>query len=96
MTSSGDDVPDMRPAPLLDDATIDAILDGDHASPGIEHLTAFAAGVLAVAEDAPPAPSPELAAFLAHGGPTLTVERGHVPASLPAPGTGRSSPGPRA
>ena len=78
MTSSGDDVPDMPPAPLLDDATIDAILDGGHASPGTEPLTAFAAGVLALAEDPPPPPSPELAAFLAHGGPTLTVERATV------------------
>ena len=84
MTSSGDDVRDMPPTPLLDDSTIDAILDGDHAPPGIEHLTAFAAGVLAVTDDMPPRPSPELAAFLARGGPTLTVERASVVTPAPA------------
>ena len=77
MTGTGDDVPEMPAAPLLDEVTIDAIVDGD-APQGVCHLAAFAAGVLAVGDEPPPQPSPELAAFLAHGGPTLAVERATV------------------
>ncbi len=78
MTGTGDDVPEMPAAQLLDEATIDAILDGDHTPHGVRRLAAFAAGVVAVGEDPPPRLSPELAAFLAQGGPTMAVDRATV------------------
>ncbi len=78
MTGTGDHGPEMPAAPLLDEVTIDAILHGDDAPHGVRNLAAFAAGVMAVGEEPPPQPSPQLAAFLAHGGPTLAVERATV------------------
>jgi hypothetical protein len=57
----------MPSAPLLDDATVDAILDGDCVPCGVDHLASFAAGVRALGVRPPPRPSPELAALLAHG-----------------------------
>ena len=78
MTGTGDHDPEMPAAPLLDEVTIDAILHGDDAPHGVRNLAAFAAGVMAVGEEPPPQPSPQLAAFLAHGAPTLAVERATV------------------
>ncbi len=67
MSDPGDHVAEMPPVPLLDDTTIDAIVDGDRVPDGLDHLAAFATGVRAVADRPPPAPSPELAALLTHG-----------------------------
>jgi hypothetical protein len=65
----------MPSAPILDDATIDAILDGDGVPPGVDHLATFAAGVRALGERPPPRPSPELAALLTQGIPAAPPGR---------------------
>ena len=96
MTCSGDHVPEMPHAPLLDDATIDAILDGVTVPPGLEHLAAFAAGVMAVGRGPAAATLARAGRFLAHGGPPPHRGAGHC-RRLPArAGTGRSSPRPQA
>jgi hypothetical protein len=57
----------MTPAPLLDDLTIDALVDGSPAPRGLDQLGAFAAVVRSVGDRPPPRPSPELAALLTRG-----------------------------
>jgi hypothetical protein len=69
VSTAGDDVPEMTSVPLLDDATMDAILDGDRVPHGLDHLAAFAAGVRAVGDRPASPPSPQLAALLTHGAP---------------------------
>jgi hypothetical protein len=75
VSSPGDHVREMPSAPLLDDATIDAILGGDRVPPGVDHLATVAAGVRALGERPPPRPSPELAALLTHGMPVAPPGR---------------------
>ena len=82
LSDPNDHVPEMPAVPLLDDATVDAILVGDRGPRGVDHLAAFAADVRATAERPPPRPSPELAALLAHG--------------IPAPPPGRATRSPAA
>jgi hypothetical protein len=77
VSDPSDRVPEMPAVPLLDDATVDAILVGDRGPRGVDHLAAFAADVRATAERPPPRPSPALAALLAHG--------------IPAPSPGRAT-----
>lgn len=67
MSDPGDHVPEMTPAPLLDDLTIDALVDGSPAPRGLDQLGAFAAVVRSVGDRPPPRPSPELAALLTRG-----------------------------
>jgi hypothetical protein len=67
MSGPGDHVREMPPATILDDATIDALLDGDAVPHGLDHQAAFAAGVRAVGDRPPPRPSPELATLLTRG-----------------------------
>jgi hypothetical protein len=69
VTDPSDDVHEMPTAPLLDDATIDAILDGEPVPRGVGHLAAFASGVRACGEWTAPRPSPALTTLLAHGSP---------------------------
>ena len=54
MSDPIDHVPEMPAVPLLDDATVDAILVGDRGPRGVDHLAAFAADVRATAERPPP------------------------------------------
>jgi len=82
VSDPSDHVPEMPAVPLLDDATVDAILVGDRGPRGVDHLAAFAADVRATAERPPPRPSPELAALLADG--------------IPAPSPGRATRSPSA
>jgi len=74
MSDRGDDVPEMPPAPLLDDAMIDALIDGDPVPRGLDHLAAFAAGVRAVSDRPAPQPSVELAALLTRGGQDVDAD----------------------
>jgi hypothetical protein len=67
LSDPGDHVPKMTPAPLLDDLTIDALVDGSPAPCGLDQLGAFAAVVRSVGDRPPPRPSPELAALLTRG-----------------------------
>lgn len=85
MSDPSDHVPEMPAVPLLDDATVDAILVGDRGPRGVDHLAAFAADVRATAERPPPRPSPALAALLADG----------IPASSPGRATRSPSAGHR-
>lgn len=79
MSDSGDHVPEMAPTPLLDDLTIEMILDGDQVPAAFGSLAAFGAGVRAVGDGPAPRPSPALAHLLATGSDGVT-------ASLAAPG----------
>ena len=65
MSHAGDDVSDMPVTPLLDDATIDALIRGDDVHPRHRDLATFATMVRAAGERPPPAPSAALAAVLA-------------------------------
>jgi hypothetical protein len=75
VSNAGDDVPEMPSVPLLDDATIEAILDGDRVPHGLDQLAAFAAGVRAVGDRPASPPSPELAALLTQGVPAAAPRR---------------------
>jgi hypothetical protein len=75
VSDPGDHVPEMPSVPLLDDATIDALVDGDRVPHGLDHLAAFAAGVRAVGDRPASPPSPELAALLTHGAPAAAPGR---------------------
>ena len=91
MTSSGDHVPEMSSVPMLDDATIDAIVQGRDVDTGLRDLVEFATEVRGASERPPPRPSPELARLFSHG-LTDTLPARHLAGRSPAP---RSSRRPR-
>jgi hypothetical protein len=83
VSPSGDDVRGMSATWLLDDDTIDALVQGDDLPPQHRDLAAFAARVRAAGEGAPPPPSEALAAVLAGG---LGADAAGHRASAPAAG----------
>jgi hypothetical protein len=93
VSGAGDHVPEMPPAPLLDDPMIDALVDGDPVPPGLDHLAAFTTVVRSVGDRPAPRPSPELAAFIARG--AASPAPGRATRAVP-PHTGRQPTRPRA
>jgi hypothetical protein len=69
VTGHSDHGPEMPPVPLLDDVTIDALIDGHVVPPDLDHLAAFAAGVRAVADRPAPHPTAALQAVLTGDAP---------------------------
>ncbi|HKY65534.1 MAG TPA: hypothetical protein VJM49_04155, partial [Acidimicrobiales bacterium] len=59
----------MPTAPLLDDATIDALVDGGDVPPELSGLAWFAARVRGAGAGAAPRPTPALATLLTDGTP---------------------------
>ena len=87
MSDLGDDVAEMAPTQLLDDATIEAILVGDLPA-AHSPLAAFAAAARETGDRPAPRPSPELAQLLTAGVITATatapIAAEPAPASLDA------------
>lgn len=75
MSDPGDHVPQMPATPLLDDDTIDALVEGRPVADQHASLAAFACRVRAAGEGPPPPPAPALARLLREGVPSANGSR---------------------